>query len=530
MTPRNAITWLAALGDRPGDDNERSLQLRFMIPTAVAMGVGGFVWGTLAVALGLYAESAIPWGYSVLTVLNLAVLRGTKNFPRARAVQVLMSLLLPFALQWTLGGFVASGCVMIWALLSLIAAMSFGGLRMSLGWLAMFMALMVISLIIDPSLRVPPQMADPRVTRYLLAINVALVSCAVFGLTRAFLQLRLRATLELAKRNRQLAESQQALVQSEKMAALGRLSAGMAHELNNPAAAAQRGVRQLAELVERLGRVCSRLGQEGLDAAQIARVEALDAQVAERARAPLTLDTMERIDRETDIQEWLDQRSIQVDATALAELGFTAASLDELAATFGPPQMTLVLGRAACWHAIHQLLGDIGHGAERVVTIVKALQSYTYLDQAPLQSVDLHQGLEDTLVMLSTQLRDDVTVQREYDRSLPPITAWASELNQVWTHLIDNAVDAMDGKGTIVLRTRRDGDHAVVEVIDSGPGVAPEVRDCLFDPFVTTKPVGKGTGLGLNISRNIVVEKHGGTIQVDSAPGRTCFEVRLPLS
>jgi signal transduction histidine kinase len=527
---RNAIGWLAAIGDRPGDDSERSLQLRFMITTAVAMGTGGLLWGVMAVAFGLYAQSAIPWGYSAITVLNLAVLRWTRDFPRARAVQVLISLLLPFALQWTLGGFVASGCIMIWALLSLIAAMSFGNLRMSLGWLAMFLALMAVSLLIDSSLPVPPQMADPRVARYVLAVNVAAVSCVVFGLTRTFLQLRLRATLELAKRNRQLAESQQALVQSEKMAALGRLSAGMAHEMNNPAAAAQRGAGQLAQMVERLGRVSWRLGMEGLDPAQVTRLDALDTEAAERARVPPTLGAMERLDREEGVQAWLDQRALQMDAAVLVDLGFTAASLDDLAARFGASQMPLVLGRAVCWHAIHQLLADVGHGAERVVAIVKALQSYTVLDRAPVQTVDLHEGLEDTLVMLSGQLGDTVTVQREYDRSLPRITAWASELNQVWTHLIDNAVDAMGGRGTIVLRTRGDGGHAVVEVIDSGPGVPPEILDRVFDPFVTTKPVGKGTGLGLNVSRNIVVEKHGGTIRVDSVPGRTCFEVRLPLS
>jgi signal transduction histidine kinase len=527
---RNAISWLAAIGDRPGDDNERSLQLRFMITTAVAMGIGGLLWGTMAMTFGLYAQSAIPWGYSAVTVVNLAVLRWTKDFPRARAVQVLMSLLLPFAFQWALGGFVASGCTMIWALLSLIAAMSFGNLRMSLGWLATFVALTVVSLVIDPSLPVPPQMADPRVTRYVLAVNVAAVSGAVFGLTRAFLQLRLRATLELAERNRQLAESQQALVQSETMAALGRLSAGMAHELNNPAAAAQRGAGQLAQMVERLGRVSWRLGVEGLDPAQVERLDALDAQAAERARMPLALGVIDRSDREEGIQQWLDQRVLQVDAAVLADLGFTATSLDDLAAQFGAPQLPLVLGRVACWHAIHQLMADVGHGAERVMAIVKALQSYTVLDRAPVQTVDLHEGLEDTIVMLSGQLRDGVIVQREYDRGLPHITAWASELNQVWTHLLDNAVDAMSGRGTIVLRTRRDGGHAVVEVIDSGPGVPPEILDRVFDPFVTTKPVGKGTGLGLNVSRNIVVEKHGGTIRVDSVPGQTCFEVRLPLS
>jgi len=161
--------------------------------------------------------------------------------------------------------------------------------------------------------------------------------------------------------------------------------------------------------------------------------------------------------------------------------------------------------------------------------IVKALKSYSYLDQGPVQPVNLNEGLEDTLVMLNSILKKGVTVHREYDKELRCIQAHGGELNQVWTNLIDNAVSAMNGKGDLTVRSRRDADDAVIEIIDSGPGIAPEVADKIFDPFVTTKPVGKGTGLGLHISRNIVVQKHGGSISVDSAPGRTCFSVRLPM-
>jgi signal transduction histidine kinase len=532
--PQRAPSWiarLASLGDRPGDDPELRLRLRFMIATAVAMACGGIVWGALALALGLVWQSAIPLGYTAITALNLAVLARSKRFPPARAVQVLISLLLPFLTQWSLGGFVPSGGVMLWALLSLTAAMSFGGLRIALVWLGLFLVLTAVSVVVDPYLVVPDLLTDARVTRALFAVNAAAVGVAVFGLTSAFLHLRHRLALELAERNRQLAESQAALVQSEKMAALGRLSAGMAHELNNPAAAAQRGAKQLGELAEGLRRVCYHLGEAGLDAAQVARLEDLDEHARQLARAPLALDAIERMDREGAIQDWLDARlpGCGIDAAALVDLGLAAGSLDELLGVFGARALPQVLGRAVCWHAIAALLHQIHDGAGRVVRIVDALKSYTYLDRASLQSVDLHAGLEDTLLLLEGGLRDGVTVRREYDRTLPRLTVRGRALNQVWTSIIENAISAMNGHGELVLRSRRDGGSAVIEIIDSGPGIAPEIVDCVFDPFVTTKPVGAGAGLGLHIARNIVVEHHGGSIQVESVPGRTCFAVRLPL-
>jgi len=180
-------------------------------------------------------------------------------------------------------------------------------------------------------------------------------------------------------------------------------------------------------------------------------------------------------------------------------------------------------------YAIYSLLSEISLGSGRIAEIVKALKTYTYMDQAPVQSVDLREGLENTLIVLHSKLKRGVTVIREYAEDLPVIEAYASELNQVWTNIIDNAIDAMGGEGTLVVRTRREDPWVVVEIEDSGPGIAEELQLKIFDPFFTTKGAGEGSGLGLNISRNLIVQKHHGQISVMSEPGKTCFEVRLPI-
>ncbi|MGD8362808.1 MAG: ATP-binding protein, partial [Gemmatimonadota bacterium] len=180
------------------------------------------------------------------------------------------------------------------------------------------------------------------------------------------------------------------------------------------------------------------------------------------------------------------------------------------------------------WQTTVSLLQELGLGAERISTLVNALRSYTYLDQGRLQAVNVNEGLQSTLTMLGTLLQGRVTVHRHFDESLPRIEASGGELNQVWTNLIENAVSAMNGVGELEVHTLREGEEIVVRIVDNGTGIPDHIRDRLFDPFVTTKPVGEGTGLGLNISRNIVV-KTGGTMVVDSHPGRTSFEVRLPI-
>jgi signal transduction histidine kinase len=214
---------------------------------------------------------------------------------------------------------------------------------------------------------------------------------------------------------------------------------------------------------------------------------------------------------------------------SLVNLGHREDELEALAELFPNQQFSLVIDWLSCMYAIYSLVDEIRLGTGRIAEIVKALKTYTYMDQAPVQSVDLRDGLENTLIILHSKIKDGVTVVREYAEDLPVIEAYASELNQVWTNIIDNAIDAMDGQGTLVVRTQRDDPWVVVEIEDNGSGIPEEIQSKIFDPFFTTKGPGEGSGLGLNISRNLVVQKHRGQISVRSKPGGTCFSVRLPI-
>lgn len=323
------------------------------------------------------------------------------------------------------------------------------------------------------------------------------------------------------------------LRQSEKMAQLGTLSAGVAHELNNPAAAVQRGAEQLQAAVSRLGQANVSLGVLALTGEQKAALDELGRDAEARAGGPPELDALARSDRESEIEEWLEAHSVP-DAWeltgSLADLGYDTDKLDDLGVTFASDQLPAVIGWLSATYSAQSLLTEIGHGAGRISDVVKALKSYSYLDQAPVQAVNVHDGVDDTLIILGSKLRDGISVHRDYARDLPTIQAYGSELNQVWTNILDNAADALEGNGEITIRTAKEGDGVVVEIEDNGPGIPSEIQSRVFDPFFTTKPPGKGTGLGLDITYNIVVFKHRGEITIDSEPGRTCFKVWLPLN
>jgi signal transduction histidine kinase len=351
------------------------------------------------------------------------------------------------------------------------------------------------------------------------------------------LKARLGASLEKKKlRDLERAYLQQEVMlrQSEKLATLGKLSAGMAHELNNPAAAAQRGAGQLRAAVAQLQQAYLTMSEVSLTHAQLNSLRAFDQRAQERAEQPFDHeDTLTRSDREHELETWLVDRGIENGwefAPVLFGLGTDASELGSLAEDFSNGQFPAVITWLSCTYTIYSLLEEIGQGAGRIAEIVKALKTYSYMDQAPIQSVNVHEGLDNTLVMLRSKLREGITVRREYAEDLPKIQAYGSELNQVWTNIIDNAVDAMNGQGELVLRTRQVDGWVAVEIEDNGPGIPDEVQSNIFDPFFTTKSPGEGTGLGLNISHNIIVQKHGGEIGVRSAPGKTCFEVRLPIN
>jgi signal transduction histidine kinase len=350
------------------------------------------------------------------------------------------------------------------------------------------------------------------------------------------LRARLNASLQKKKlRDLEKAYLQQEVMlrQSEKLATLGKLSAGMAHELNNPAAAALRGAAQLGTTFAHLQQAHLKLGELNLAHSQLELLLALDKLARDRARQPEDMDSLTRSDREAKLETWLEAQGVENTwevAPGLVNLGYDKDKLTTLLADFSSSQAIAVIDWLNCTFSIYSLLDEIGQGAGRISEIVKALKTYAYMDQAPIQSVDLHEGLDNTLVMLRSKLKPGITVHRDYAPDLPHIQAYGSELNQVWTNIIDNAIDAMNGKGEITLRTRHDDQWAVVEITDNGPGIPEAILPNLFDPFFTTKPPGRGTGLGLNISHNIVVQKHKGRIDVYSQPGKTRFEVRLPLN
>lgn len=370
------------------------------------------------------------------------------------------------------------------------------------------------------------------------------VRCIEMGaedyLAKPFNPVFLKARLDASLRRKKLRDLEQAylrqevmLRQSEKLATLGKLSAGMAHELNNPAAAAQRGVEQIRSAFERHLNAHLMLDAANLSPTQATALRKLFWVIRTCKDRLSALDAVTQSDREAELEQWLEDNGVEEAwdlAPALVTMGYSTEELALLGADFTAEQLPVVLAWLVTGFTIFNVLDEIGEGARRISEIVKALKTYTYLDQAPVQNVDIHTGLENTLVMFRSRLKQGVIVHRHYAQNLPAIEAYGSELNQVWTNIIDNAIAAMKGHGELRLHTRHEGDWVIVAITDNGPGIPKAIQSQIFDPFFTTKPPGEGTGLGLNISHNIIVQKHKGEMSVTSEPGQTCFEIKLPLA
>ncbi len=327
--------------------------------------------------------------------------------------------------------------------------------------------------------------------------------------------------------------SQRIVGQRERLLALGSLSAGLTHELNNPAAAAVRATSSLRERVAGMRHKLGTIAAGPYDRDALGALILLQEEAAERVSKAPTLSPMEASDREDEVGDWLEAHGV-ADGWELAptfvQAGLDAGWLDQVAATVDGQTLEGALRWLNYTAETELLMNEIEDSTNRISVLVNAAKQYSQLDRAPYRVVDVHELLDSTLLMMSRKLGDGITVVKDYDRGLPQIPVYAAELNQVWTNLIDNAVSAMGGQGTLTVRTALDGDRVLIEIGDTGPGVPADIRERIFEPFFTTKQVGEGTGLGLDISWRIVVNKHHGDLQVESEPGNTRFRVRLPLT
>jgi signal transduction histidine kinase len=326
--------------------------------------------------------------------------------------------------------------------------------------------------------------------------------------------------------------TQRAVSQRERLLALGSLSAGLTHELNNPAAAAVRATASLRERVAGMrGKLRLLAGHKFQRATLETLIEIQQRAVEKVSKAP-KLDPVAASDAEDAISDWLDDRGISDGwqlAPTFVQAGLDTEWLDQVQDTVGPEMLESALRWLNYTVETELLMNEIEDASTRISTLVGAARQYSQLDRAPFQVVDVHDLLDSTLLMLSGKIGAGVKVVKDYDRGLPKIPAFAAELNQVWTNLIDNAVSAMHGSGTLTVRTALDNDRVLVEFGDTGPGIPDDIKDRIFEPFFTTKPVGEGTGLGLDISWRIVVNKHHGDLRAESRPGDTRFRVWLPV-
>ncbi len=317
--------------------------------------------------------------------------------------------------------------------------------------------------------------------------------------------------------------------QREKLVSLGTMAAGLAHELNNPAAAARRAAAHLQQTTDKVQSFLCQLSK----ALESEHWQYLlnAAQEASERKAP-ELDHLARSDHAESVAGWLDSHGVAGAwdlAPTLVNAGLDSAWLAELTDKLPPASHADALGWLEARLNLKSLVSQVEQSTARIAELVKAVKSYSYMDQSPMQEVDIHEGIESTLTMLGHKLKN-VTLVRAFDRSVPRIMAYGSELNQVWTNLIDNAIDAVNGAGKICVGTSLEDDQLVVEIVDDGAGIPPEVQAHMFEPFFTTKSVGTGTGLGLIISNRIIGDRHGGEIEFESRPGETRFKVRLPVN
>lgn len=496
--------------------------------------LAGLVWTAMYYAIfGWGLTTVLPFLFVIIVGATLIVSHFRRNHLYIVYAQIICIIYITAFIQWSIGGVFDSGFVLVWAFLGPTCALMFFSVRQSIACFLLYLLNLVITVIFNDFF-VSVGHAPPETVKLLFFfMNLGVASMVVFGFASYYVNAAINEREKANKLLRNNLEQQIMLQESKKLATLGKLSAGMAHELNNPAAAAQRGAGQLQKAIEKLEQKSVALGALSLKPTQFDVLNGEEKEIQKQVKEPIYFEPLVQSDLEYEIESLLEDLGVE-DAWEFAPLlvkaGYTPETLSKTAEHFSAEEFATVASLLGQKYEAQSLLVEIGQGTGRITEIVKAMKSYSYMDQAPKQSVDIHEGLEDTLVILGSKLNNGIQVKRDYAQDLPQIDCYGSELNQVWTNIIDNAVSVLDGEGEIGLKTYQQNSFVVVEIKDNGPGIPSDIQPKIFDPFFTTKPVGEGTGLGLNISYNIVVQKHKGEIAVFSSPGETCFQVKLPIT
>jgi signal transduction histidine kinase len=535
MTVNQLLSNIVSLGVTDDCDELTQTTRRVFTGSALFVGVMAPLWGAMYITFGELGPGLIPSAYSAITLVSFLALWRFGGWHWFRISQIFLIFVLPIALMLSLGGYVLGSTVIIWAILAPLGSLWGGRSREAVFWVVAFLFCAILSGLLDPFLRDSNNLPD-TLRMALFVMNMTFVMGVVFWLLAFFVNQK-DALIDVMQRNRALEsaylEQELSLRQSEKLATLGKLSAGLAHELNNPTAAAQQATQQLTGLL--LDERWLKTEIAGLDLSE-GELQALDPYIdgiSERIRKPEFLDPIDRSDREYEMQEYLESAGVDEPwdiAPSVVGLGLSLSDIKLLASRLRPNRFSATVTTLARHFRWQSLLGSLDESTNRIIEMIGALKSYSYMDQAPRQLIDVHAGIDSTLVMLQNRMKIGIEIRRAYADDLPQIEAYGGELNQVWTNILDNAIDAMDGEGVIDIATRRNGDRIVIEISNNGPGIPAEIAGHIFDPFVTTKAPGQGTGLGLNISHNIVTQKHGGEISMVSESGATTFTVVLPIT
>ncbi|MCB0478360.1 MAG: GHKL domain-containing protein [Crocinitomicaceae bacterium] len=519
------IQKLLSIGSQDGDSEIIKQRKTFVVAMGAVMGMGGIVWGAICETYGYNFAASIPFGYTVITVFNLIYFNATKNFKVTAFIQVFISLMLPFLLQWALGGFISSGAVMLWSVLSVIGSLAVYSTKQSIYWVILFAVLTIFSWWLEPHL-VEYRIDAPRwVNTMFFVINILIINISVYFLVVYFINSRDEKMKEIEQKHLELEQSQSQLVQSEKLAALGQLIAGVAHEVNTPLGAIQASVGTIRSAiktsVKSFPEVFEKLNDEEKASFFIMLQAGFDSKVSlssseeRQARRKLTtaLDELDIEDADEVAEMMIDIGIIEV-AESYLPIIKSENSLQYLDLIYNQTEQ--------CKNS-----DNIQTAVDRASKIVFALKNYSRFDHSGEKiPTNLGNNIDTVLTLYHNMIKRGVTVEKDFD-IVADIECFPDELNQVWTNLIHNAIQAMNGEGTLKISLRKEGNELAVRIADSGSGIPEEIKSRIFEPFFTTKKAGEGSGLGLDIVRKII-EKHGGTISVESEPGNTEFTVKLP--